>query len=153
MFISFKADSMFISPCNTELSLWTVHWRRHCRDLVCAVQALLLLAKCAKLIHDICGFFLSCMPNIFSVYPSCHRPCVVLHDSTFELTSLRSLVWIFCVFMEFRSDLHLILDWMTARGCFFDLLSALKILRVNQFPIQRTDLNLNFLKKSWDRHP
>lgn len=60
---------------------------------------------------------------------------------------------VFCVFMEFRSDLHLILDWMTARGWFFDLLTALKILRVDQFPIKRTDLNLNFLKKSQERHP
>lgn len=63
------------------------------------------------------------------------------------------LYGIFCVFMEFRSDLPFILHWMTARGWFFDLLTALKILRVNQFPIKRTDLNLYFLKKSWERHP
>lgn len=57
------------------------------------------------------------------------------------------LYGVFCVFMEFRSDLRLILDWMTARGWFFDLLSPLKILRVNQFPIKWTDLNLYLLKK------
>lgn len=102
-------------------------------DLVCVVQALLLLAGFAKLICDISCIF-SHMPNIFSVRPGCHSAYVILHDFIFELNtlfSLRSLAWCIWVFIVFRSDLHLILDWMIAIVCCFDLLSVLKILREN----------------------
>lgn len=60
---------------------------------------------------------------------------------------------VFCVFIVFKCDLHLILNWMIAIGLFFDLLSVLKILKENQFPNKSPDHNLNFQQKLQEIYP
>lgn len=90
------------------------------------------------------------MPSVFLVHAGCRSVCLILHDFIFELNmlSLDLFLGVFCVFIVFRSALCLILDWMIAMDWFFDLVSALIILRENQLPNKRPDHNWNFQQKS-----
>lgn len=154
MFHFLQAGSIFIYHYDTELfSYEQFTWGRRQRSRQCCASS-----------AAACHIWETVWSMTFASSPMCRVSSwsmlvvvarLILHDFVFELNMLSSDLFpgVFCVFIVFRSALCLILDWMIAIDWFFDLVSALNILRENQLPNKRPGHNLNFQQKSPRRHP